>query len=187
MNKSKWMGVAAAALVAGLVLGNLASATAATGSSTNTSATSTIASCALGIGRTVRDAGGRLLDVVASLTGKSTDDVAAERAAGKTFGQIAAESNVTTEAVVAKALDVRKTALDDAVKSGQITQSQADAAVERMTARISARVDSTGGACGAGGNGGGCGMGGGRGAGRGAGNGGGCGMGGGACATTSAQ
>jgi hypothetical protein len=171
MGKNKWLAIVAAALVAGLVLGNLGSAAAASSSSPTTGTIGSRAvACGLGIGRSVRDAGGRIIDVVASLTGKTTAQVAAERSSGKSFSQIAKESNVTSAQVIDKTLAVRKTALDDAVKAGTITQAQADAALANMSARLTAGVDATGAGCGAG-------RGAGRGAGAGYGAGAGCGAG----------
>jgi len=178
MKSRKWAALVAAALVGGLVLGNLGSAVAATATRTQQrSVTSEVAACGLGIGRTMRDAGGRMLDVVASLTGKSTTDIQAERAAGKSFAQIAEANGVDSSKVVAKTLAVRKVALDRAVKSGQITQAQADSAYATMKTRLTDRVSNTAAGCnGAGGgmmggrgNGGGRGMRGGRGAGAGCG------------------
>lgn len=167
MGKNKWLAIVAAALVAGLVLGNMGSAAAASSSvpTTGTIGSRAVA-CGLGIGRGIRDAGGRLIDVVASLTGKTTAQVATERSSGKSFSQIAKESNVSSTQVVDKALAVRQASLADAVKAGTITQAQADAALTNMRARLTAGVDSTAAGCGNG-----------RGAGRGAGAGAGCGAG----------
>jgi len=125
----------------------------------------------------VRDAGGRLLDVVAKLTGLTEEDVAAKRAAGQSIAQIAKDEGVSSDKVVDEALKVREQLLAEKVKDGTITQAQADQALATMKTRLTERVDSTA-ACGSGGGcgmgGGGRGMGGGRGAGRGAG---GCGTG----------
>lgn len=188
MKNGKWAALVAAALVAGLVLGNLGSAWAATSAAApKGSVTATVAACGLGIGRSMRDAGGRMLDIVASLTGKSTTEVQAERAAGKSFAQIAEANGVDSSKVVDKALDVRKTALDEAVKSGQVTQAQADAAYTTMKTRINDRVDNTAAGCNGAGSGrpmmGGGGRGAGGGCGTGGGGAGGCGMG----ATTPTQ
>lgn len=161
MSKSKWLAVVAAALVAGLVLGNLGSAVAAESTSATPSVGSTIASCGLGIGRDLRDAGGRMIDIVAKLTGKSVDDVRAERQAGKSLADIAQAEGVSSDKVVDEALAPRKAALGKAVTDGTITQAQADAAFATMKSRLSDRIDSTspGRAAGAGGGRGGCGSG----------------------------
>ena len=177
MNKKRVIGLAAATLVVGLVLGNIVGAWAAGPSAPATSTTAgqgvVASACGLGLrmGASVRDAGGRLIDIVAELTGLSTADVAAKRAEGQSIEQIAASKGVSSDKVVDEALKIREQLLDQKVKDGTITQAQADQALATMKTRLTERVDSTA-ACGSGG---GYGMGGGRGAGRGAG---GCGMGG---------
>lgn len=172
----------AGALVAGLVLGSVASAFAAN-ATTPTTPVQAVAACGLGLGNTMRSAGGRLLDVVAKLTGQTTAQVQAERATGKTFTQIAADKNISAATVVDEALQVRQAVLAEQVKSGAITQAQADAALATMKTRLTQRVSDPS-ACAGGGAGGGaaggagCGMGrggAGGGAGRGAGCGGSCG------------
>lgn len=162
----------AAALVAGLALGSVGIASAAT-----TATTGPIAGFA-GICRT---AGASLADVVAKLTGQTTADVYAERKAGKSFATIASEKGVSSDKVVSEALAARKTALSAAVKAGTITQAQADLMYDRMDDRIPARInsaapagcDGTGSGAGRGAGAGrgmmGGGLGGGRGAGAGAG------------------
>jgi len=157
-------------MVAGLVLGSAISGFAAT--STAAPATNTVAAACgaagLRLGATMRTSGARLLDVVAKLTSKTTAEVTADRQAGKTFTQIAAEKNVSSAAVVDEALKVRTTILADKVKAGTITQAQADAALAQMKTRLTDRVDSVNTACDGTGSGGGRGMGRGRGAGAGA-------------------
>jgi hypothetical protein len=171
MNTKRIFAAVAGALIAGLVLGNVASGFAANRPSTAGSAPSTVvAACnamGLRLGSTMRASGGRLLDVVAKLTGTNTADVTAQRQAGKTFTQIAAAKGVSSSAVVAEVLKVREQVLAAKVKDGSITQAQADAALTAMKTQLAARLDSTNTNCGAGG---GCGMGGG--AGRGPGRGG---------------
>jgi hypothetical protein len=99
-----------------------------------------VASCGIGVGSAVRSASGRLLDVVAKLTGQTTEQVAAERATGKTFTQIAADKNVSSAALVGEALKVREQVLATKVKAGSITQAQADTALTTMKTRITQRV-----------------------------------------------
>jgi hypothetical protein len=129
----------------------------------------------------MRTAGGRLVDVVAKLTGLSTADVASKRAAGQSFEQIAATKDVSADKVVSQALAVRKQLLDEKVKAGAITQAQADAALANMKTRLDSRVANTAACSGQGAGqggcgGGGCGMGGGNGRGAGSGGCGGCGV-----------
>jgi hypothetical protein len=185
MSSKRVLALVGAALVAGLALGTITSAWAATPAARAAASgnTAVAGACGLGLrlGTAVRDAGGRLADVVAKLTGLSAAQVQEKRAAGQSFTQIAKDKGVSSSAVITQALAVRKAALDAKVKSGAITQAQADAALAQMKTRLLDRVSSTAAGCtGAGigsGAGGACGMGGGRG--RGAGRmGGGC---GGAC------
>lgn len=170
-----------ATLVLGLVLGNVVGGWAAAEPAVNNDSTATTATAqglGLRLGAAMRDAGGRLADIVAKLTGQDVDAVIEERAAGKSFADIAESEGVSSDAVVDEALKVRKELLDARVKDGSITQEQADAALDRMSTRLADRVDSTDAGCngaGGGGRGGGMGRGGmGGGMGRGAG---GCGMG----------
>ncbi len=170
-----------AALVAGLVLGTVATGYAAQ-PAVNRSAGATVAAQGSGLGlrlgASVRAAGGRLVDVVAKLTGLSAADVQAKRADGQSFEQIAASKDVSTDQVVAQALAVRKQLLDEKVKAGVITQAQADAALANMKTRLESRIANTAACTGQGGGGcggGGCGMGGGQGRGAGGCGGGGCG------------
>ncbi len=172
MNLKRVYAGVAGALVAGVILGSATSGLAATSPDTSGRPTSSMsAACGnlgLRLGAAVRDGGGRLLDVVADLTGKSTDEITAERQAGKTFSQIAADNGVSSQAVVDEALKIRQQLLDAKVKDGTITQAQADAAAANMKTRLSGQVESVNTNCGAGdGSGKGAGMG--RGAGRGAG------------------
>lgn len=180
MSTKKWLVIIAAALVAGLALGNLATASAATGATSGNPVVAGVCGLGLKLGATMRDAGGRLADIVASATGLSAADVQAKRQAGESFAQIAAEKNVSADAVVADALAIRKAALDEAVKAGTITQEQADAAIAQMETRLTDRVNSTTPGCAGGGQG----MGQGRGCGMGRGATGACGSG--ACLTAPA-
>jgi len=166
-SSKRLMAVLVGGLVAGVILGSVSSGFAAS-ATTPTTPAQAVAACGLGLGGAMRTAGGRMLDVVAKLTGQTTAQVSAQRAAGKTFTQIAADKNVSSTAVVDSALKVRQQVLADKVKAGDVTQSQADAALTTMKTRLTEKVsDPT--ACAGGGAGRGAGMGGGNGAGRGAG------------------
>lgn len=170
MSKTKLFAFVAGALVAGAVLGSVTSGYAATtGSTTTNSAAAACAGLGLKLGSTMRAGGGRLLDIVAKLTGKTTAQVSAERAAGKTFAAIAADKGVSQTTVVDSALKVRQDALSAKVAAGAITKAQADAALTTMKTRLADRVTNTNANCdgsgAGGGKGGGNGMGGGNGAG----------------------
>jgi hypothetical protein len=158
-------------LVAGVILGSVSTGFAATAA--NSAPGQAVANCGIGVGSAVRAAGGRLVDVVAKLTGQTPAQVREQRASGKTLTQIAADKNVSTSAVLSEALKVREQALSARVKSGAITQSQADTALAAMQTRITQRVNDPAACTGTGtGAGAGAGAGGGRGrGGRGAGGG----------------
>lgn len=167
MNVKRVTAAIAGALVAGVVLGSVVSGyAAAPKAATSAPQSGIVAACGaagLRLGAAMRDSGGRMLDVVAKLTGTSEADILAKRQAGKTFAQIAAEKNVNSDAIVAEALKVRQTLLAEKVTAGDITQAQADTALATMKTQLTQRVDSVNTNC----NGSGGGMGGGRGAGSG--------------------
>ncbi|MDZ4169661.1 MAG: hypothetical protein U1E26_08400 [Coriobacteriia bacterium] len=131
----------AAALVVGVVAGNVATGVAAPTADTTTG---TVTGLGLHLGAVVRDAGGRIADVVAGLTGLSAEEVHDQREAGASFSAIAKSKGVDSTAVVAKALKIRTEVLEKKVADGTITQDQADAAVTRMTTRVTERVEATG-------------------------------------------
>ncbi len=127
----------AAALVAGLALGSVGIASAAVSKSGTVTA-----GFGAGMARFGRTAGASLADVVAKLTGKTTEDVYTERQAGKSFAEIAGQKGISADKVVSSALTARKSALDAAVKAGTITRVQADAMYDRMDDRIPEAVKS---------------------------------------------
>ncbi len=176
MKRSKAFTMAAAALVAGLILGSMSIASAAP---TTDATTGEPLGYGLRMGIAIKDAGARMVDIVADLTGLSVQDVQDRREAGETVAQIAKSEGVETATVVDKALAAREAILDQKVADGTITAETKAAMLDRMTDRVNERVTSTE-ACGVGG-----GMGGqGRGMGGGRGQGAGCGAGAGACAAT---
>lgn len=137
MRKGKAIALVALGLVAGLVLGTVGVSYAATGAAPTAGAR-----VGSGMGRALRDAGGRLVDVVAQLTGLSVDEVRAARAEGQSVADIAEANGISSDAVVDAALGVRKDVLDAKVADGTITQEQADAAYAQMSERIAERVTS---------------------------------------------
>jgi hypothetical protein len=179
MKNRKALSVGVAGLVLGLALGGLTTASAATSATAGTASNPVVAgACDLGlrVGVAVRDSGGRLRDVVAKLTGYTTDEIHTKRLAGTSFAAIGKEKGVSADEIVASALKVRTELLDAKVKDGTITQAQADEAQARMKTRLTDRVNSTqpggqgkgiGGGMGRGGQGRGMGNGQGRGAGAG--------------------
>jgi len=65
-------------------------------------------------------------DIVAGLTGKTVEEVSAERASGKTYGTIADEAG-KLDPFKQEMLEQKKAVLDQRVKEGNLTQEQADA------------------------------------------------------------
>lgn len=134
MNKRSVLALLSAGLVAGLVFGSVGAAYAATDTSANP------LGAGARMGQAIRDAGGRLIDILADLTGLSVEDIQAERAAGNSISDIAEANGVSTDTVVSDALAARKAILDAKVADGSITQEQADLAYEQMTERVTERV-----------------------------------------------
>jgi len=102
-----------------------------------------VAPCGIGMGTAVRDAGIRLVDILADLTGLSTTEIAAERAEGASIADVAEANGVAADEVLAAALAARAELLDGLVADGTITQDQADLMYEQMTDRLSERITST--------------------------------------------
>jgi hypothetical protein len=125
-------------------------------------------------------------EIVSELTGKTADQVTAERASGKTYGTIVKDAGKLEE-FQTQMLEQKKAYLDQRVKDGTLTQERADAIYDTIveaqsscdgTGRASSGAGCGTGTCNAGaslGRGAGCGMG--NGTGRDMGNGAGCGMG----------
>jgi len=151
-SKMKAAAFIAVGLVAGLVLGGIGIASAATAvapkASTGPTVTPGSGACGTGgglrMGGFMRDSGGRLPDVVAKLTGLDVDDVIAKRQAGESFEAIAKTKGVSADEVVAEALKVRTEAVNEAVKDGRITAEQATTMLANMEDRLTASVEATG-------------------------------------------
>jgi len=135
MSRNRTVLLVAAALVAGLVLGSVGIASAAT-TTTGTPG----AGFGAQVGGMFRQVGASLADVVAKLTGQTTAQVYTQRAAGKSFADIASAKGVSADKVTADALATRKAALAAAVKAGTLTQAQADIMLARMQTRIPQRI-----------------------------------------------
>ena len=74
-------------------------------------------------------------EIIAGLTGKSGDQAAADRQAGKTYGAQAVEAGKLDEFKAAR-LDLFKQNLDQAVADGRISQADADSRLEVMEQRL---------------------------------------------------
>ena len=115
-------------------------------------------------------------DIVSGLTGKTVDELYKEKAAGKTYGNIASDAGKLEEFKV-QMLEQKKASLDQQVKDGTLSQERADEIYNAIKAN-QAICDGTGNSglgmrSGAGCGSGGCGMGDGQGRGAGRGMGGG--------------
>jgi hypothetical protein len=139
MKKSKAIALVVAGLVAGLMLATVGVSYAAT----ETEDTPAVVCTGIRMGEAIRGAGARLVDIVADLTGLSAEEVQAERAAGKSAADIAEANGVSSDEVVAAALEARKAILDAKVADGTLTTDEADAAYERMSDRVTERVTTT--------------------------------------------
>lgn len=64
-------------------------------------------------------------EIAAALTGKTVEDVNADRAAGETYGAIASEAGKLDE-FKSQILEQKKAVLDQRVKDGTLTQQRAD-------------------------------------------------------------
>ncbi len=136
VKSTKMIALVALGLTAGLVLGSVGVSYAAT----DTTSASPVMGAGVRMGQAIRDAGARLIDIVADLTGLSVEEVQAQRAEGNSVADIAEANGVSSDEVVSSALESRKALLDEKVADGTITQEQADLAYDRMTERLAERV-----------------------------------------------
>jgi hypothetical protein len=137
VKSSKSIALVALGLTAGLVLGSVGVSFAAT----EATSTNPVVCAGAKMGQSIRDAGGRLVDIVADLTGLSAEEVQAQRAAGESAADIAEANGSSAEEVVNAALEARKALLDERVADGTLTQEQADLMYEQMTERLTERVN----------------------------------------------
>lgn len=138
MKHSKTVALVAAGLIAGLTLGSLGIAFAAPTTAAQSANPAVV--CGAQVGQALRGAGGRLIDILADLTGLSNKEIAAKRAGGESIADIATAEGSSAKAVVAVALKARKAVLDERVASGAMTQAEAVAAYAQMTERLTERV-----------------------------------------------
>ncbi len=94
-------------------------------------------------------------EAVSGLTGKTLDEVTAERKSGKSYGSIASEAGKSREFQQAVA-DIHEDRLNEAVADGTLTQQQADAQLAAIRERQAAcdgngSGDNAGTGCGTGG------------------------------------
>ena len=83
------------------------------------------------------------LTAAAKALGMSETDLATALRSGKSLAAVAKEKGVAVQKVVDALVAEAKQRLADAVKSGRLTQAQADQRLKDVTARITERVNST--------------------------------------------
>lgn len=83
-------------------------------------------------------------DVVEELLGLTTEQLQAERLAGKSLVQIAQAKGVSEAALTQAIMDDHKTDLAKLVSDGKLTQAQADAMLARMQDQVKLMVERTG-------------------------------------------
>ena len=94
-----------------------------------------------GPGRRAPGMGG--LDAAAKALGVTTDQLRTDLASGKTIADIAKTKNVDIATVINALVNDEKTRLADAVKSGRLTQAEADQRIAGITDRITKQVNNT--------------------------------------------
>jgi hypothetical protein len=73
-------------------------------------------------------------EAVTKLLGMTAEQIYAERTAGKTLSDIAKSKGITDQKLIDAMLAGQKSAIDQAVKDGRLTQAQADWMLEKMKA-----------------------------------------------------
>ena len=86
---------------------------------------------------------GAALTAAAKALGMSENDLRTQLRAGKSLAAVAKAKGVDVQKVVDALVAEAKQRLADAVKSGRLTQAQADQWLKNLTARITAKVNAT--------------------------------------------
>lgn len=79
---------------------------------------------------------GGMLQTWADALGLKVEELAAAVQSGKSVADLAKEKGLTIEALVDKAIEARKAAVQQAVEAGRLTQEQADAMLQQMRERM---------------------------------------------------
>jgi hypothetical protein len=98
---------------------------------------------AAGAGMMGRPAWAGQPDEVEKLLGMNDTAIQARRQAGESLAQIAATKNVGKEDLINAIIAGKKTALQQAVKDGKLTQEQADLMVQNMQTMVKTMVERT--------------------------------------------
>ena len=152
MIKDKTIGMLAVGLVAGLALGSIGIASAATISKT-TGSTSTVAS-STAQPRTSGNLGNRggkgghggegdLPEALAKLSGMTVDEIHTQREAGKSFAEIAKAKGVSVDALIAETVKIETAELDAEVKAGTMTAAQKTQILSDIETRLKSAVTGT--------------------------------------------
>lgn len=80
---------------------------------------------------------------VATLLGMTAEQIQAERQAGKSLAQIAADKGISEDRLISVILDAKKADLAALVADGKLTQAQADLMIEHMQAQVKTMVERT--------------------------------------------
>jgi hypothetical protein len=87
---------------------------------------------------------GDIPEALATLSGKDVSAVMTQRAAGKSFAQIAKAEGVATDELLAEATRIETAELDAAVKAGTLTAAERTQELSGLQARLEAAVTQTG-------------------------------------------
>jgi hypothetical protein len=82
-------------------------------------------------------------DAVASLLGMTEEQIREQRQAGKSLMQIASEKGISEDALIKAILTEREAALQERVKTGTLTQEQANLMLENMNKNIQEAINRT--------------------------------------------
>ncbi len=161
MKNKKVVGYVSAGLIAGLVLGSIGIASAATLSSRSTTSSAETSSTQAGRGfdrggrhggpggpggrdgvRGMRG-GGVFAEALAALTGKDASTFMDKRAAGTSFAAQAKAAGISEAELIAKATALVKADLDAAVKGGRMTAAQRTEALKNLKAHLTEELTET--------------------------------------------
>ena len=95
-------------------------------------------------GRIHRGGPGDIPEALASLSGKDVSEIMAERAAGKSFAEIAEAAGVGTDELLAEATRIETAELDAAVEAGAMTAAERTQMLSGLAARLEDALSETG-------------------------------------------
>ncbi len=87
---------------------------------------------------------GDIPEALADLSGKDVSEIMAQRAAGKSFAEIAEAEGVSTDELLAEATRIETAELDAAVEAGTMTSAERTQELSGLQARLEAAVNETG-------------------------------------------